>query len=60
MTKKPKPKETIHVVCAHCKKKIVVRKFEEVLEPSKKAIKNEWITVEKDAQTRLPKGDKQA
>ena len=60
MTKKPKAKETIHVLCAYCGKKIVVRKFEEVLEPTKKAVKNKWVTVEKDTQTKLPKGDKKA
>lgn len=52
---KKKPKVELHIECPHCKKAVVVRQFEDVLEKAIPAEKKTWVTAEKDQQSKLPK-----
>lgn len=59
MKKKFKLLLEAHTECPHCKKKIVFKRYEDILKPSVKAEKKVWVEVEKDLQSKLTTGGKQ-
>lgn len=58
MSKKPKKLLETKFDCPYCKKAILLRQFEETIEPSIKAKKKTWTEATKDTQKKLDTGDK--